>query len=404
MKTTKRIISVALAAMMAVSAFAFGASSASAASLKKPTGVKATNTMNAIQVKWSKVSGAKKYKVYRNNKLIRTTAKLSTKDFSVNAGTVYNYKVKAVNGKKTSAASAAAKIKRINFSDFRSLTNTTNGVRVSWHKRHGATKYVLYRKSGSGSFTKVTSTKTNVYVDKDVTSGTRYTYQVACYDSATKTFSARITQRALTYLAQPTGLVAREAGSAKSVELNWNSVKGAKTYEVYRESSTSKGFVKVATTSATSYSDTDVPNNPAGYMYKVKAVNVSTSFASDERIVLFAPKRDGVNSYYFMPDEDADNDGLKNLHIVLNFSVGEKYYEGKLLADFISANGLYNAEVIEGKDVVSIDDSVITAEAEGSAIIKLTVNDECKALLDEFGNKGAIKTASRVVYLMITVE
>jgi len=72
-------------------------------------------------------------------------------------------------------------------------------------------------------------------------------------------------------LSAPTDLSASSENSSE-LYLDWDSVSGAKSYYVYRATSSSGTYSKIATTSASSYTDTDLSADTT-YYYKVKAVN-----------------------------------------------------------------------------------------------------------------------------------
>ena len=61
-----------------------------------------------------------------------------------------------------------------------------------------------------------------------------------------------------------------------SVKLSWKAITGAKEYEVYRSTSSSSGFTKVATTASTSYTSTSLTTNKT-YYFKVRAKCVATT-------------------------------------------------------------------------------------------------------------------------------
>lgn len=71
--------------------------------------------------------------------------------------------------------------------------------------------------------------------------------------------------------AQPSGLAASPA-STTQINLTWNAVTGATSYDVHRSTSSGSGFSEIATPSSNSYNDT---GRSAGtrYYYKVRGVN-----------------------------------------------------------------------------------------------------------------------------------
>ncbi|MCD8075232.1 MAG: hypothetical protein LUF27_09405 [Lachnospiraceae bacterium] len=64
-----------------------------------------------------------------------------------------------------------------------SLTNVAKGIKIKWTQVSGASGYIIYRKSGTGSYSKVKTIKngsTVSYTDKKIAgnNGTVYTYMV----------------------------------------------------------------------------------------------------------------------------------------------------------------------------------------------------------------------------------
>ena len=271
MNNIKKTISLVLAVIIAASVLAVAAVSVSAASLKKPTGVKAANYEKSIKISWKKVKGAKKYKIYRNKKAIKTTDKTNYKDFSVNSGKKYTYKIKAVNGKKTSKASKSVTITRMNYTFIKTAVNENGTITLTWNKRAGANQYKLYRKT-SGNYSLIKKTTAFSYSDKNVVSGTKYTYKIVCYNTKTKSKSQDCTAKTITYLSKVTGVYARENTDGKSISLKWDSVKGAASYDIYRIKACESSYKKLASTSSTKYTDTKLITNPTAYMYKIIAV------------------------------------------------------------------------------------------------------------------------------------
>ncbi len=395
MKKSTRIISTALAALTVASTMAVAATSVSAASVKAPKNVKVANLEKSIKISWKKVKGAKKYKVLRGKKVIKTTKKTSVKDLSVKSGKSYTYKVKAVNGKKTSKASKKVSITRMNYTIIKNVKNGNGKVTLNWTKRSGATQYKLYRKT-TGKYSLLSSNKATSYTDKKVVSGTKYTYKVVCYNSKTKTKSMDSTAKSITYLDKVTGVYARESVDAKSIDVKWNAVKGAASYDVYRVKAGEADFAKIASTSSTTYTDTKVSVNPTAYMYKIVAVkDGSSAVKSDAPLTGFLPKRDGANSYSY--------DEKKNLHILIKLNKGETYAEGKALSEYFSLEGLYTVTP-DNSGVVTVENDVITAVKSGKAVVKVNLSDSVASIVNSLANKGTTKAYNKAVTKTVFVE
>ncbi len=395
MKKAKRFLTVALAALTVASTAAIGTASVSAASLKAPK-ISVSNSEKSVKITWKKVSGAKSYKVYRGSKLIKKTSKLVAKDFSAKAGKTYTYKVKAVNGKKTSKASAGVKITRINRTVFKELVNKAKSVKVLWNKRKGANQYKVYRAT-SGSFKLVYTTTKTSYTDKDVVSGKTYTYKVRCLNTKTKSKSMYSTAKSITHLTQVTDVKARENADTKSVSVTWTATKAAESYDVYRLKAGDSSYVKVANVTGTSYKDEDMSKNPTVYAYKVFAVKDSTkSYESSIRYAPYAPKEEGVDRFQYF----ATN---RVLHILINLDKGEQYKEGKALADILSVQDLYTATSSD-EAVATVNDGVITAVGEGEATVTLKVTDAAAEIVEKLENVGLAKVAAKTIYIEVVVK
>ena len=140
-------------------------------------------------VKWSAVTGASKYQVYRSTsktgtyKLLGTTTKLNYTDTSATTGYTYYYKVKAVSKVKTSANSAYSKPISIVCHCAKpvvKITTTSSGdPKLTWSTVTGASKYEVYRATSSGgTYTKVATTTAKTYTDKTAKAGKTYYYKV----------------------------------------------------------------------------------------------------------------------------------------------------------------------------------------------------------------------------------
>lgn len=395
MKKITKIISTALAALTVVSTMSVAAVSVSAATLKKPTSVKAVNGEKSIKVSWKKVKGATKYKVFRGKKAIKTTKATSIKDFSIKSGKAYSYKVKAYKGKKASKASKTVKITRMNYTLIKNVNNGEGQVTLNWTKRTGANQYKLYRKT-TGSYSLLKNTTAVSYTDKNVVSGTKYTYKIVCYNTKTKTKSQDCTAKSITYLDKVTGVFAQEATDTKSVAVKWDAVKGAASYTVYRLKAGDAAYTKLATSTSTSYKDTQLSVNPTAYMYKIVAVKGdSASVESDSRIAPYAPKRNGVNTYY--------RDGKQAVHVVLQLKQGEEYAEGKALVEYASVQGLYTVTP-DNSGVVTVENDVIKAVKPGKATITIKMSDTVATLVNAVANAGATKGYNKAVNKTAYVE
>ncbi len=169
------------------------------------------------------------------------------------------------------------------------VKNVSSGVKASWNKVKGATKYVLkYKKASSKSFkTSYSGSKTS-FKDDNLNPGAKYVFKVkAVKNNVSGSFSKKAE---ITFLDKPT-LSADERLDMDGICLKWKKIKGAKGYRIYRSLKSKNSFSKIATItkgSTTFYRDRTVKDekNPTQinvYKYYVKAYcdDGSTSAKSD---------------------------------------------------------------------------------------------------------------------------
>ncbi len=172
--------------------------------LADPTLKSIANTGYGVKITWGKVTGAEKYNVYRKvsggtYKYIGATSNTYYTDKTAKSGTKYYYAIRAKKGETVSALSSAKSIYHLADTTLKNPTSTTSGIKLSWSKVTGAEGYIIYRKTGSGSYTKLKTEKgvSNLsYTDTSAKKGKKYTYKVKAYKS--KTYSAYSNTKTIT--------------------------------------------------------------------------------------------------------------------------------------------------------------------------------------------------------------
>ena len=256
-----------------------------------------------VTVKWNKIEGADKYRLYRKTgngswaTVVDTTA-VSYTDTTAKSGTEYTYTVKAFKGSTPSAYDKTGKsVKYLAQPKLSSAKNAVNGVTVKWGAVSGAESYRLYRKTADGSWTKVVDTTATSYTDTKPTSGTTYYYTVKVINSdVTSTYDK--TGLSVKYVAAPK--VSKISAAASSINVTWASVKGASSYYVYRKAGSATSWTKVATVTSASYTDKNVKSGTK-YIYTLKAVMSDGTVSAYQTagwslIFLTAPKLSSATS------------------------------------------------------------------------------------------------------------
>ena len=163
-----------------------------------PSITKREVTAQGIKLTWNKPAGTQKVRLYvkKNGSWskIGDTTNTSYTYKDVKSGTSYAFTVRTVttDGKQfTSGYSTSGwSQKYVATPQISSLTNTKSGVQIKYNKPAGTDKFRIYRKTGSGSWTKLGDTTATTYTDKTAKSGTTYSYTVRCISSDAKSFTS----------------------------------------------------------------------------------------------------------------------------------------------------------------------------------------------------------------------
>ncbi len=138
---------------------------------------------NKVTVTWNTVKGATKYRIRRNDgtgwTTLQTSKATSYVDNNAVAGKRYTYVVYPFYGSTAGDPSATVKAALVGKtgSAAMSATNTGNGIKISWDKISGVTKYRVRRNDGTGWKT-MASTANLSWTDTTAKSGSAYTYVV----------------------------------------------------------------------------------------------------------------------------------------------------------------------------------------------------------------------------------
>ena len=287
----KKFLPIAMAAVMSMSAVAVSAVSANAveplntpvqyaqvarASLATPKISKAESVYGGVKLTWNKVSGAAKYRVYYKGRkgwtrMVDTTS-TSYIDKDVSSGRNYTYTVRCISadGKSFTSGydSEGKSVKYIAAPEISKLENVNGGVKITWNKVSGASKYRIYHKNSSDWF-RVSDTTSNSIVDKSVGVGT-YTYTVRCISDDGKSFESGF---------NPKGLSIRYNQAPKILETNvvnggikviWETENNT-NYRLYCKTE-GKGWTKVCDTKTGVVTHKNLQPNKT-YTYTVRAIS-----------------------------------------------------------------------------------------------------------------------------------
>ena len=161
-------------------------------------------------IKWTAVSGASQYEVYRSGSkdgtytLLGTTTATNYTDNKANAGYTYYYKVKAVSKVSSGANSYYSVVIGATCHCARpsvKITTSNGSPRLTWNAVTGASQYEVYRAtSKNGSYTKMFTTSNLSYTNTSAKAGTTYYYKVKAVSkvksTANSAFSTVVSIRA----------------------------------------------------------------------------------------------------------------------------------------------------------------------------------------------------------------
>lgn len=255
--------------------------------LKTPVLSSVSNTSKGVTVKWAKVTGAAKYRVFRKSgsgswAKVGDTTSTSYTDTTANSGVTYKYTVRCLSSDGKSYTSSYDKtgksIKYLAKPKLVNASNTASGVTLKWAKVTGASGYYVYRKTSSGSYSKIATIKsgsTLSYKDTEVKSknGKKYIYTVRAYSG--KTLSSYESGKTIVRL-NSSSISSLKNSASKKMAVKWTQNSKATGYQV--QYSTSSKFSNATTKTITGYKNVSktITNLKKGKTYYVRVRSYKT--------------------------------------------------------------------------------------------------------------------------------
>ena len=264
-----------------------------------PTVTVENDSKGKPKLSWEKVTGAKKYTVYRATSetgkysKLGTTTKLTYTDSKAKSGTTYFYKVIA-NASKSTYNSAYSNIVSCNVicgtpSVTVKIDAATGKPTLSWKKVDGAAQYVVARRQPGEEVFYIQSTQTELtFTDKEAAIDTKYEYVVqALGKTADLDGNPSGVVSATSGIARPAVKGTVDKVTGKPV-LTWDAVEGAVKYEIYRSTKSGKSYKLIDTVEELTFTDATLSAGKT-YYYKVKAIG-AVSKSADSSYVKLASK------------------------------------------------------------------------------------------------------------------
>ena len=373
MKKLNKFLSVALSLILLIGCISVGFS-ANALAEPKLNSVKLSST--GVLLNWEQVDNAQGYYIYRKTAktkfaLIGKSDINSYTDIKAKSNTKYYYAVKSFEGKSKSKYSNTKSILCVGTPKV-TVNNVATGIKVSWSKVKGATKYIVaMKKTTEKKYKTAYKGKALSFVDDNVDKSATYSIKVkAVINKTSGAYSTPVTKM---FLEQP-NLHAEEYLDMDGITLEWKKVKGAEGYRIYRSLKKENNFkhIKTITDGATEmYVDTTCVGINS-YKYYIVAYNGKDKSA-----------KSNIDSDVFGYFESED------IPLYLTISKGEVYKDiYKKICEY-SAETLISWKSSDSKTVAVSDVGVITGVKRGKATLTA---------------KGTYNGKIRHVYIIVTIE
>lgn len=159
--------------------------------LKQPSKIKLQSTADGVKIKWTKMSSATGYKVYRRLKgedswtyikKIKSGSTTSCTDSNVKNGKTYFYTVKQVKGSESGSYNKSGVSVKYVSPPKLSVTHSPKGAVLKWNESKIGTGYIVERKSQGEKEWKtlvvISSNAKTSYTDKNPVYGKKNSYRV----------------------------------------------------------------------------------------------------------------------------------------------------------------------------------------------------------------------------------
>ena len=273
-----------------------------------PFSVSSTSNVTSITLTWQWVPEADVYKIYRSEgdaehfTYIGSVGNLEYTDRVVNKGnTTYYYRIEAYTGTRLIATSTLtnhrlqSKTAPMLSAYVIDYSGIDPYVQLNWDPVEGSTSYEVYRYTAkTKAYVKIATIAHSDkvfsfnYMDSDLALNQSYTYKIKALRTNEALYSNTITET-LEPLATPN--VKMEANTSY-LHLSWDSIQKAKYYEIYRSTSPTMGFTRIAVIENYYTFYTNRVNNACKpnqtYYYKVRArrtINNKANYGAFSKVV-----------------------------------------------------------------------------------------------------------------------
>ncbi len=244
----KKVLAAIVTFIFSVCLISATVATASAASVKKVSNFKASATPVAVTLTWSKTSGAKGYEIQQKSgkkwKTVTNIKKQKTTSYTVKKlknGTTYQFRIRAVNGKKKGAyVSLKVKTGVQKIASVKAVSTGLTSAKITWDKANVTGYEIQY--STSKKFTKKTTktvkikkAKTTSYTIKKLSAGAKNYIRIRGYvNGSAKTYYGSYTTVNVTTAVNPMGSVSVKSVTDSAVTVGWSKVSGVGGYQIQK--------------------------------------------------------------------------------------------------------------------------------------------------------------------------
>lgn len=238
----KKVLTAIVTFIFSICLVAASVATVSAASVKKVTGLKADIAPLEITLSWKKASGAKTYEVQQQSgkkwKTIKTTKSTSLTVKKLKSGTNYQFRVRAVNGKKKSAyVTVKAKTGVAKITSVKASSTGLKTAKLTWAKGKvtGYEVQVLQSNKKWKTVKKITKSSTTSLNLSGLIPGAKNSVRIRGYvKGAIKTYYGSYTTVSVTTAVAPMKTVSVKSTTDKAATISWTKVSGVSGYQVQK--------------------------------------------------------------------------------------------------------------------------------------------------------------------------
>ena len=241
-------------------------------------------TDKTLKLSWSAVKGANRYKIakMKSGATDYEYIDIQTNSFvdkDVQDGNTYRYQIRAMYATQNSGTAygwwSTSSSAKISVWPSITLSNASNGIKVSWDAVKNTARYFVYcKKPSDTSWTRVVTNNLS-HTFTGLEPGQIYYFQL--YSDSISGKDGKFSKaKNLVYIEPPKMNSAVYNSASNSVTVSWNNVKGAEKYQIARRPSNASGYEYIFV-NGTSYTDKKVSQGKF-CSYQVRAISADNIY------------------------------------------------------------------------------------------------------------------------------